>query len=117
MKSFLAGFLLALFLSQSVKAQTGGNPLVRFPDQFKWKGNGLWPKAEREKLQELHAQSNAENRKLIITDAPEKENVWKQLLENGADSIVVKQQQRFNDFYKIYKIELEIKGGCHCVRM
>ena len=53
--------------------------------QFKWKGDGPMPEAERKKLRDMCAQSRRSGRVIRFWATPEKEAVWKELADAGVD--------------------------------
>lgn len=55
--------------------------------QFRWKGDGPMPDAERRKLREYVAQAHKRGRLVRFWATPEKEAVWKELLADGVDLI------------------------------
>ena len=75
-------------------------PLVsdRWGSHFRWRGDGPIPDAEREKLREIRRKATAKGVRLRFWATPEKENVWKELLDAGIDHINTDQLARLRSF-------------------
>ena len=56
---------------------------------FKWRGDGEFPEAERQKLREYVARAHAEGYKVRFWAAPDKPSVWKAELDGGVDILSV----------------------------
>ena len=70
---------------------------------FKWRGKGVFPDHEKQRLQELVTQVHSENRKIRFWASPDKKSVWKELLDAGVDWINVDKLQKFRAFYLDYR--------------
>jgi hypothetical protein len=55
--------------------------------QFKWRGKGEMPAAEREKLQQILQQTHAQGRRLRLWASPDNEATWAALQAAGVDLI------------------------------
>ncbi|MGC1274853.1 MAG: phosphatidylinositol-specific phospholipase C/glycerophosphodiester phosphodiesterase family protein [Planctomycetaceae bacterium] len=56
-------------------------------EQFRWKGDGPMPDAERTKLRDYVAKAHSHGRKVRFWATPEHESVWKELLAAQVDLI------------------------------
>ena len=54
---------------------------------FKWKGDGPFPPAEKQKLADLVKRTHAQGRKLRFWATPENEAAWNELLSAGVDYV------------------------------
>lgn len=54
---------------------------------FRWRGDGAFPDAERQKLQQLVDRAHAENRQIRFWASPDTPEAWQILNEAGADLI------------------------------
>lgn len=77
---------------------------ARYGSLFKWRGNGTMPEAELKQLRKIIAQAHADNRKVRFWAMPNKEAVWKLLLDEGVDWMNVDKLERFRSFYENYKL-------------
>ena len=62
-------------------------PLVsdNWSKEFKWRGEGPMPEAERTQLRELVARAHAQGRRLRLWNAPDNANGWRELRAAGVD--------------------------------
>jgi len=74
---------------------------------IKWRGGGDMPTEEREKLQALVQKVHSKGKKLRLFAAPNKEAVWRELLDAGVDWINVDKLKAFRIFYEQYQKEKE----------
>ena len=70
-----------------------------YGSQFKWKGRGEMPLAEKEKLQQICNHAKAYNRKVRFWACPNNKNVWRELLNAGVGWVNVDKLKKFNQFY------------------
>ena len=77
---------------------------TNYRSYFKWYGKGEMPKDEELKLRELIKQAHDSGRKVRFWGCPNRVEVWKKLLEEGADWINVDDLKGFNTFYKQHKL-------------
>jgi len=73
---------------------------TNYRDYFTWYGKGDIPKEEEEKLRELIQLAHNNNRKVRFWGCPNKVEVWKKLMDEGADWINVDDLQGFSEYYK-----------------
>ena len=84
---------------------------------FSWRGRGEMPKKQKEELAALVKLAHDHGRQIRFYALPQKENVWREMLDAGVDWINVDKLEKFAVFYKDY---VKLKGepkSCHCVRM
>ncbi len=55
--------------------------------QFKWRGTGPIPEAERLKLQHIVARAHGQGRRVRFWGAPDQPAFWKEIVEDGVDLI------------------------------
>jgi len=72
---------------------------TNYRSYFKWYGLGEMPKEEEEKLKELIEKAHASGRKVRFWGCPNRIEVWKKLLDEGADWINVDDLKGFHEFY------------------
>jgi glycerophosphoryl diester phosphodiesterase len=72
----------------------------KWSNQFAWKGDVEIPYSEREKLRELVTKAHAGGRILRFWDTPEKEPVWRELLQAGVDLINTDELAKLEAFLK-----------------
>jgi hypothetical protein len=65
---------------------------------LRWKGEGPIPEEEMNRLQTLTRRAHAQGKRVRLWASPEREEVWKTLLEGGADLISTDQLERLNKF-------------------
>ena len=63
-----------------------------------WKGEGPIPEEEKNRLRTLTSRAHEQGRRVRLWASPEKEDVWKALLQGGADLISTDQLERLNKF-------------------
>ena len=75
-------------------------PLIsdNFRNQFKWRGDGPMPMAERDKLHAAVKQAHAAGRRLRFWATPENEAVWKELQNAKVDLLNTDQLKRLQTF-------------------
>ena len=56
---------------------------------FKWRGAGLMPKDEKQKLQQTVTKAHAQGRRIRFWATPDRAEVWKELLDSGVDLLNV----------------------------
>lgn len=66
--------------------------------QFRWRGKGAMPEAEREKLRKIVSQAHAGGRVVRFWATPESEAVWTELADAGVDLINTDNLERLQDF-------------------
>ena len=88
-----------------------------YGNHFSWKGKGVMPKGQKEKLDEMVKIAHEHGRQIRFYGAPQDENVWRILLDAGVDWINVDDLSRFATFYKDYVKTNGKPKSCHCVRM
>ncbi|TWU40556.1 phosphatidylinositol-specific phospholipase C/glycerophosphodiester phosphodiesterase family protein [Novipirellula artificiosorum] len=59
----------------------------RWGSHFKWQGEGEMPEDERQQLRDWVAKAHQQQRRIRFWATPEKENVWKELLDAKVDLI------------------------------
>ncbi len=67
-------------------------------NHFKWRGEGEFPEAEREKLREVIAKAHKAKRRVRFWATPENEALWQELLDADADHINTDQLARLRKF-------------------
>lgn len=72
---------------------------------FKWKGRGKMPEKEMETLLALVEKTKQKGLKCRFWAIPDKENVWRTLLDVGVDWINTDKLKKFSAFYAEYKKE------------
>lgn len=72
---------------------------------FKWRGKGQMPEEERKLLNELVEKAHASGLKARFWAIPDKEKVWRVLLDAGVDWINTDKLKKFRAFYLKYKQE------------
>jgi hypothetical protein len=88
-----------------------------YSSHFTWRGRGMMPKAQKERLDSLVKVAHDHGRQIRFYALPQNANVWRAMLDAGVDWINVDKLQQFAVFYKEY---VKAKGepkSCHCVRM
>jgi glycerophosphoryl diester phosphodiesterase len=65
---------------------------------LRWKGEGPFPDEEMNRLQTLTRRAHAQGKRVRLWASPEREDVWKTLLQGGADLISTDQLERLNKF-------------------
>ena len=84
---------------------------------FRWRGLGHMPATEKQLLKKLVQEAHAHSRQIRFYAAPQKQQVWRELLDAGVDWINIDKHEKFVRFFTIYSALQVDKGGCHCVRM
>lgn len=88
-----------------------------YGQHFSWRGRGMMPKAQKEKLLALVKVAHDHGRQIRFYALPQNENVWKEMLEAGVDWINIDKLAKFAAFYKKYVLIHGKPSSCHCVRM
>lgn len=70
---------------------------------LKWYGKGEMPVEEERKLKELIKKAHEAGRKVRFWGCPNRVEVWRKLMDEGADWINVDDLKGFNEFYVEYK--------------
>lgn len=78
---------------------------TNYTNHFKWFGNGNMPAEEQQKLRELIGLAHANGRKVRFWGSPNRVEVWRKLLDEGADWINVDDLKGFYEFYSSWVIE------------
>ena len=68
-------------------------------EQFRWRGDGPMPEAERAKLRDYVAKAHAKDRLVRFWATPEDETVWKELLAAEVDLIGTDDLDRLRAFF------------------
>lgn len=76
---------------------------TNYRSYFKWYGNGKMPIKEEQKLRELIQKAHDSGRKVRFWGCPNQVEVWKKLMDEGADWINVDDLEGFYSFYRDYK--------------
>lgn len=75
-------------------------PLIsdRWTSHFRWRGEGEFPKSERERLHAIVKRAHAAGRRVRFWATPEKPAVWRELLQATVDHINTDQLSRLQAF-------------------
>lgn len=70
---------------------------------LQWKGKGVIPIQQKEKIEALVKAAHANGQKLRLWAMPNNRKVWQTLLELGVDWMNVDKIENFKDFYETYQ--------------
>lgn len=75
-------------------------PLIsdRWTSHFRWRGDGEMPRSEREQLIQIVRQAHRAGRRVRFWATPEKESLWRELVDAGVDHINTDQLDRLRTF-------------------
>lgn len=75
-------------------------PLIsdRWTSHFRWRGDGEFPKDEREKLVKIVKKAHAAGRRVRFWATPENPALWRELQSAGVDHINTDQLQKLREF-------------------
>jgi hypothetical protein len=73
---------------------------TNYRNYFSWYGKGEMSSSEEEKLKELIQKAHDAGRKVRFWGCPNKNEVWKKLMDEGANWINVDDLKGFNEFYR-----------------
>jgi glycerophosphoryl diester phosphodiesterase len=73
-----------------------------YSSHFEWRGKGVMPSGQKAKLQALVKTAHEHGRQIRFYACPNKENIWRALLDAHVDWINVDDLERFATFYTAY---------------